>query len=114
MAEDILNTFNLDKDRKVKLLSSSGRQRLMCAIALLSKASVLILDEPWKSFDYQSKRLFITQIKQIFMKSVLYMTTDPVDAEIINEQVMIIIGGRAEDTNFASQLMNENFKKHIV
>jgi hypothetical protein len=56
----------------------------------------------------------LTKIKQIFMKSVLYMTTDPVDAEIINEQVMIIIGGRAEDTNFASQLMNENFKNHIV
>lgn len=46
MAEDLLSTFNLEKNRKVKLLSSSGRQRLMCAIALLSKASVLILDEP--------------------------------------------------------------------
>ena len=94
MAEDILNTFNLEGGRKVKLLSSSGRQRLMCAIALISKASVLILDEPCKSFDYQSKRLFLTQIKQIFNKSVVYMTTSPVDAEIINEQVMILVGGR--------------------
>ena len=88
-----MSTFNLYSDRevKVKLLSSSGRQRLMCAIALLSKSSVLILDEPCKSFDYQSKRLFITQI---FKKSVVYMTTNPVDAEIINEQAMILVGGR--------------------
>ena len=89
-----MNTFNLENDRKVKLLSSSGRQRLMCAITLLSKSSILILDEPCKSFDYQSKRLFITQIKQIFKKSVVYITTEPVDAQIINEQVMILDGGR--------------------
>lgn len=48
------------------------------------------------------------------MKSVVYMTTNPVDAEIINEQVMILVGGSTKAANFVKDIMNEKYKKHIV
>ncbi len=53
-SEEYLEMFNLYsyKDRKVKLLSSSGRRKVQCAISLLSKSPVIFLDDPAINFDF--------------------------------------------------------------
>jgi ABC-type multidrug transport system ATPase subunit len=62
----------------------------MCAIALMSKADTVFLDEPCKGFDFQTKQRMINYIKNIDNKSIIYATTVSAEAEGINEQILIL------------------------
>ncbi len=65
--DSLLNQFNLSclKNKKVAYLSSGQRQKLKCAIALISNPEILIFDEPTVGLDIDSRDQFLREIKSL-------------------------------------------------
>jgi ABC-type multidrug transport system ATPase subunit len=116
LEDAVLFALNLDshRDTKVETLSSSGRQRVKCAIGLLSQSPTLILDDPCKSLDYQSKQRFIGHIKKIKEKSIIYATSDPEEAETINDHVLIMKKGESKGSGPVIDLVSAYGKKNTI
>jgi ABC-type multidrug transport system ATPase subunit len=57
----LLQTFNYDKfvDFKVHQLSGGTRQKLNLSLALLHNPDILILDEPYSGFDWDTYQHFL-------------------------------------------------------
>jgi len=60
MGEELLEHFNFEKYRKEKIayLSGGTQQKLNLSIALLHKPNLLILDEPYNGFDWDTYERF--------------------------------------------------------
>lgn len=84
-------------DRPYEQLSSGIRQRLILARALLSRASILLLDEPTRSLDPLAAREFRNFLKEFsreFGKTLLLTTHNLEEAEGMGDRIGILHEGR--------------------
>jgi ABC-2 type transport system ATP-binding protein len=77
-------------------LSGGQQQRLAFALAICGDPDALILDEPTRALDVESRRALWTQIRRSVAggRSVLLTTHDLVEARTLADRIAVIAGGR--------------------
>ncbi|WP_242084894.1 ABC transporter ATP-binding protein [Aestuariivivens sediminis] len=67
VSEELLNHFNFDKYKHeiIKHLSGGTKQKLNLSIALLNQPDLLILDEPYNGFDWDTYQKFWNYTDQL-------------------------------------------------
>jgi molybdate transport system ATP-binding protein len=83
--------------RDVRSLSRGENQRIVIARALLSAPRLLLLDEPLTALDASLKETILHQLRSLhyeFGIPMLYVTHDPVEANEICEEILILTAGR--------------------
>ena len=77
--------------RPVRELSGGMKRRVALARALLAPASLLLLDEPLKGLDADTKQLAVTALKQYSLnKTVLCVTHDEEEAKALAASVITL------------------------
>jgi ABC-type sugar transport system ATPase subunit len=87
--------------RKPSSLSGGQRQCVAIARALAQKPSILLLDEPMTSLDWQFKQDMINQITRLKMEfgvSIIYVTHDQLEAFSLSDRIAVMNQGRIEQT----------------
>ena len=84
-------------DRLPAELSGGQQQRLAIARALVKRASLLLLDEPLVNLDYKLREELRAELRDLFARqqtTVVYATTEPLEALIMGGEVIVMDEGR--------------------
>lgn len=82
-------------------LSGGQQQRLAIARALVKDARLLLLDEPLVNLDYKLREELRTELRDLFARqrtTVVYATTEPLEALIMGGHVVVMDEGRVLQT----------------
>jgi iron(III) transport system ATP-binding protein len=96
--------------RPANQLSGGQKQRLALARALVTRPSVLLLDEPLSNLDAglrDDMRMEIRSIQRRLNLSVLYVTHDQAEALSMSNLVAVMRDGRVEQIGTPRQIYNE-------
>jgi len=88
-------------DRLPAELSGGQQQRLAIARALVKRAKLLLLDEPLVNLDYKLREELRAELRDLFARertTVVYATTEPLEALIMGGQVIVMDEGRVLQT----------------
>jgi len=107
---DVVETFDIAAllGRMPQGLSGGERQRVAMARALLSRPSLLLMDEPLAALDVQRRAQalnFIEQIPERFGVPVIYVTHQIDEVVRLASNMVLIAGGRIEAQGPAAELM---------
>lgn len=96
-------------NRKVKFCSEGMKRRVNMAVALLSKAELLLLDEPTAGVDIQSRQHILDVVLELKRsgKTVLYTTHYIEEADQICDEVLILHEGRVLACASTSELIDK-------
>ena len=97
--EDILDVVQLKefRTRFPAQLSGGQMQRVAIARTLITKPSVLMMDEPLANLDTKLRgemRRFIRDLQQSFGITTIFVTHDQIEAMELADRVAVIFGGR--------------------
>jgi molybdate transport system ATP-binding protein len=84
------------KDRRPNQISGGEKQRVALARALAVKPNVLMLDEPFSALDKDTKEVVYKEFmeyKKKFKISIILVTHNPYEAELLADRTMIIHEG---------------------
>jgi len=109
--DEVLDTVGLGAvDKMVAHYSTGMKQRLLIARALLSRPSVLLLDEPTRSLDPMSAEEFRTFLRDDIIHrhgcTVLLATHDADEVRDLCDRIAVIDRGRILTTGSTSDLMD--------
>ncbi len=98
-ARELLRFFGLWEHRRKRphQLSGGEKQRLAFARALAQQVSFLLLDEPLSNLDLPRKKQLrgeLLRLKSLKELTMLYVTHDPIDVELISDRVAVLHDGR--------------------
>ena len=102
-AEDIM-------ERYPHQLSGGQNQRVMLAMALAEKPSLLIADEPTTALDVTTQAQVILLLKEIREKSkmsIVYVTHDLGVAASISDRIVVLYGGMVQEVGPAKQILSD-------
>jgi peptide/nickel transport system ATP-binding protein len=102
-AEDIM-------ERYPHQLSGGQNQRVMLAMALAEKPSLLIADEPTTALDVTTQAQVILLLKEIREKSnmsIIYVTHDLGVAASISDRIAVLYGGMVQEVGPARQVLSD-------
>jgi len=102
-AEDIM-------ERYPHQLSGGQNQRVMLAMALAEKPSLLIADEPTTALDVTTQAQVILLLKEIRDKakmSIVYVTHDLGVAASISDRIAVLYGGMVQELGPARQVLSD-------
>ena len=86
-------------------LSAGQRQRIAVARAAVSKAPILVLDEPTTGLDERNSRIVLESVRTLFRdRTVIMITHQPVEAEQA-DRVLYLEHGRLMESGTHSELM---------
>ncbi|MCX7761198.1 MAG: sugar ABC transporter ATP-binding protein [Candidatus Kryptonium sp.] len=108
--------FPLDASKYVKQLSSSEKQLVLIAKALIKKASILILDEPTAAIsEHETRRLF-SMLKEIQKKNVgvIFISHRLDEIYEIADTVTVLRDGNLIVSGKISEFTKEDIVKHMV
>ena len=97
---EILNMVGLSEnylDRNPLLLSSGEKKKLSIASVLLLDTDIIIFDEPTKSLDYKSIKVFkrlIKNLKNNFNKTIIVISRDVDFLHAISDEVAVMNEGK--------------------
>ena len=102
-AEDVM-------ERYPHQLSGGQNQRVMLAMALAEKPSLLIADEPTTALDVTTQAQVLLLLKEIREKSrmsIVYVTHDLAVAASISDRIAVLYGGMVQEVGPAKQILSE-------
>lgn len=91
-------------------LSGGQNQRIMLAMALAEKPSLLIADEPTTALDVTTQAQVLLLLKEIREKSkmsIVYVTHDLAVAASISDRIAVLYGGMVQEIGPARQILSE-------
>ena len=102
-AEDVM-------ERYPHQLSGGQNQRIMLAMALAEKPSLLIADEPTTALDVTTQAQVLFLLKEIREKSkmsIIYVTHDLAVAASISDRIAVLYGGMVQEIGPARQILSD-------
>ena len=102
-AEDVM-------ERYPHQLSGGQNQRVMLAMALAEKPSLLIADEPTTALDVTTQAQVLLLLKEIREKSkmsIIYVTHDLAVAASISDRIAVLYGGMVQEIGPARQILSD-------
>jgi ABC-2 type transport system ATP-binding protein len=95
-AVELLETFNIDRRRRARVLSKGMRTAVMVALAFARNAEVLVLDEPTGGLDPINQRHVLTLMINEAAKgnTVVFSSHQIGQVERAAEQIAVMDGGR--------------------
>ena len=109
----LLDTFSVDKKKKIKELSRGMKVKLMIAVALSHDAKLLILDEPTSGLDPVARDELCDILADFVTdenRSVLFSTHITSDLEKIADYITFILDGRIVYSGLKENL----FEKYVM
>jgi ABC-2 type transport system ATP-binding protein len=107
-ASELLARFELtgDAQRRVKTYSGGMRRKLDLAMSLISRPSVLFLDEPTTGLDPRSRQAVWDVLAALVVTGVtIFLTTQYLEeADLLADRIAVIDGGRVIATGTADEL----------
>jgi len=104
-------------EKKTDILSGGYKSRVSLARALVSQPEVILLDEPLSDLDLAIKEKLLEKFKKVLKLlniPVIYVTHDPVEAQIIGDTFSVLIKGKIKEINSieeAHQLMRKDLEE---
>jgi len=89
-------------------LSGGQNQRIMLAMALVEKPSLLIADEPTTALDVTTQAQVLLLIKEVIKEtgmSMLFITHDLAVATSISDRIAVLYGGMVQEVGPANQIV---------
>ncbi len=98
-AEEVMETFGIAhlSKRHPNRISGGEKQRVALSRAIVTKPSLLLLDEPFSALDRQTKENVYEQFrsfKTIFRIPTILITHDPAESEMFGDSRILIKDGR--------------------
>jgi peptide/nickel transport system ATP-binding protein len=90
-------------------LSGGQNQRIMLAMALAEKPSLLIADEPTTALDVTTQAQVLALTKEVIKKtgmSMLYITHDLAVAGSISDRIAVMYGGMIQEIGSAKEILS--------
>lgn len=95
-AYKLLNEMQLDPEKKIKKLSKGNRGRLKIVLALVRRASVILLDEPFSGLDPMVRDSIVNSLVSYidFEQQIVVIATHEIDEiETLLDEVIILANG---------------------
>ena len=86
-------------------LSGGMAQRVTIALALCSKAKLLIADEPTNGLDQDSKRQTLSLLKDLFPDVAKLIITHDISVAAECDRILVLCGGRMLETGISSEVL---------
>lgn len=105
-----MDTYKIDKDLKVKELSTGTYKKLLLAIALCHGANTLILDKPTSGLDPNSRRDFLEMLQEFIQdknNTILFSSHITQDLEEIADFIVFIYDGEIVYYGLKDDLLEE-------
>ena len=90
------------------ILSGGQKQRIALARALLSKASILVLDDPISQVDVETGQQIIAAIRQIKGLKTIIIVSHRISAVSFADQILSLDAGRVIESGTHADLINNN------
>lgn len=103
--------------RRPHQLSGGQAQRVALVRALATEPDVLLLDEPLNALDVEAKANVRSQLStrlHTFSGAVLLVTHDPVDANLLADQMVVVEEGRIVQTGTPSEVRRQPNSTYIA
>src|SRR5438552_2025654 len=91
-------------------LSAEERQRAALGRALVRQPKVFLFDEPFANLDATERtrmRVQVKKLRQRLSATIIYATSDPVEAMAMGERIVVLNNGVLEQDGAASKVYNE-------
>lgn len=101
-------------------LSGGNRQKILFAIANISKPELLIVDELTSSLDFISEKeilCLLQKFKKENNQTLIFITHDLLLAKEISDKMLILKSGVIQEYGFTSDIFNtpiNNYTKHLI
>lgn len=95
--------------RKPRELSGGQRQRVALARSVCSQSPICLMDEPLSNLDAKLRGQMRTEICRLQKKlglTVIYVTHDQVEAMTMGDRIMVLQGGKIQQTGTPLELYN--------
>jgi ABC-type multidrug transport system ATPase subunit len=117
--KEVLHELNIEKlkDQLISEISGGQRKRVAIGVEILTKPSILFLDEPTSPLDPQAIEEFLKILKNLCVNgtTVLMVTHKPEDLEYMDECLFMGVGGfltfKGKPTDLRSYFKKENIVK---
>lgn len=92
-------------DRYAFQLSGGMAQRVTIALALCSKAKLLIADEPTNGLDQDSKQQTLSLLNGLFPDAAKLIITHDISVAATCDRILVLCGGRMLETGISSEVL---------
>ncbi|MFO7792345.1 MAG: tungstate ABC transporter ATP-binding protein WtpC [Candidatus Saliniplasma sp.] len=95
-------------DRKPLTLSGGEKQRVSLARALVLEPDILLMDEPFGSLDYQTKKELRSLVKKLHSRysgTIIHVTHDQEEAVIVGDRVAVMKEGEIIQVGKPEEIM---------
>jgi ABC-2 type transport system ATP-binding protein len=104
--DELIDRFDLDPSRKVRTYSKGNRQKVMLVAALMTRADLLILDEPTAGLDPLMEQVFRSSVREAQERGQTVFLSSHIlsEVEALCDRVAILRQGRLVELGTLDQL----------
>jgi ABC-2 type transport system ATP-binding protein len=104
--DELIDRFDLDPSRKVRTYSKGNRQKVMLVAALMTRADLLILDEPTAGLDPLMEQVFRSSVREAQERGQTVFLSSHIlsEVEALCDRIAILRQGRLVELGTLDQL----------